>query len=79
MFGTLHAGHVSNEQRLELAGIKMTPSPAPMIIAGSTLVALRTMQFAAVVLYCYLYFIVSQGNVHLSDLPGLVDAENLGI
>jgi hypothetical protein len=79
MFRALDTRNLSNQQGLELAGVKMSPAALAVIIARADFIALWTTQLAAVVFYVNLYLFVCQRYVNRRDLPRLRDTKNLGI
>jgi len=74
-----HSGDVRHQQGLQLTGIQVAPAPGSLVVARTNLSTLRTGELAAAMLHLYLDLIVGERHMHRSDLPGLLDTENLAV
>jgi len=77
---TVHARHVSDEDRLELARIEVAPASRPRVVAGARLVALRAgerrMQLRR---DGHAHLLTLDVELHVADLPGFHQAEDAGV
>ncbi len=72
----LHPRHLGRHDRAVLAGVQMPPAPLTRIVTSRRLAALRAAQRFAVVLHVHDHLALLQVQLHLSNSPGRLDAQN---